>query len=109
MPTSAPVHRPRSLGVVHRVEAPDRREHQRMYSTRWRRARADYLADNPLCVACRTEGRVRAAAAVDHIAPHRGDHVLFWRRSNWQALCASHHNAKTASEDGGFGNARRKP
>jgi 5-methylcytosine-specific restriction endonuclease McrA len=30
---------------------------------------------------------------VDHIIPHRGDDRLFWDRSNWQALCAHHHNS----------------
>jgi 5-methylcytosine-specific restriction protein A len=33
--------------------------------------------------------------------------VLFWDRSNWQGLCHPCHSAKTATEDGGFGNARR--
>ncbi|WP_256371941.1 hypothetical protein [Roseivivax sp. THAF197b] len=30
---------------------------------------------------------------VDHVIPHRGDMQLFWDRTNWQALCAHHHNA----------------
>jgi hypothetical protein len=29
-----------------------------------------------------------------------------WDRDGWQSLCATHHGAKTASEDGGFGNKR---
>jgi len=41
---------------------------------------------------------------VDHIVPHRGDRALFWDTSNWQPLCKPHHDAKTAREDGGFGN-----
>ncbi|WP_144469068.1 HNH endonuclease signature motif containing protein, partial [Bacillus pumilus] len=36
--------------------------------------------------------------------PHKGDKKLFWDSSNWQPLCASCHNRKTAKEDGGFGN-----
>jgi 5-methylcytosine-specific restriction protein A len=44
------------------------------------------------------------AAVTDHIIPHRGDKRLFWDANNWQALCLSCHGAKTAREDGGFGN-----
>jgi 5-methylcytosine-specific restriction endonuclease McrA len=33
------------------------------------------------------------ASTVDHIIQHRGDHVLFWNRSNWQPLCARCHNS----------------
>ena len=42
-------------------------------------------------------------AVVDHIIPHKGDKVLFWDRSNWQPLCKTCHDTKTAREDGGFG------
>lgn len=41
---------------------------------------------------------------VDHITPHKGDRGLFWDRNNWQALCKTCHDTKTAAEDGGFGN-----
>lgn len=58
---------------------------------------------------------------VDHIKPHRLSEALkdgaldairaaqslFWDQDNWQALCKPHHDAKTAREDGGFGNRRR--
>ena len=71
----------------------------RGYGWRWRKARKAYLAAHPLCVACEAEGRTVAATEVDHIEPHRGDQVLFWRRGNWQALCKSHHSRKTAGED----------
>ncbi|WP_390622926.1 HNH endonuclease [Ralstonia syzygii] len=47
------------------------------------------------------------ATVVDHIVPHKGDQHLFWRRSNWQALCKACHDRKTAREDGGFANPRR--
>jgi 5-methylcytosine-specific restriction protein A len=49
---------------------------------------------------------VTVATVVDHILPHRGDRVLFWDRSNWQALSKKCHDRKTAEHDGGFGNAR---
>jgi 5-methylcytosine-specific restriction protein A len=71
---------------------------QRGYGARWRRARAYYLAQHPICVRC---GDI--ATVVDHSTPHKGDTVLFWDKSNWQSLCKQCHDRKTAIEDGGFG------
>ncbi len=51
-------------------------------------------------------GRLTAATVVDHIIPHQGDRSLFWDIDNWKAVCKSHHDQKTASQDGGFGNKR---
>ena len=79
--------------------------HERGYDHRWQRARAAYLREHPLCVHCRKQGRVTAASVVDHIKPHKGNKALFWDQGNWQGLCVKHHNQKTNSEDGGFGNA----
>lgn len=79
----------------------------RGYGAKWRRERADYLRDNPLCVRCLDDEHVVAATVVDHIVPHKGDQKLFWRRSNWQALCKTCHDRKTATEDGGFANPVR--
>jgi 5-methylcytosine-specific restriction protein A len=74
------------------------------YGSKWREARLAHLSEHPLCVRCDAEGFVTAATVVDHIQPHKGDRNLFWSRSNWQSLCETHHNRKTAMEDGGFGN-----
>lgn len=71
----------------------------RLYGRRWRQARARYLARHPLCAYCEQQGRLRVATVVDHIRPHRGDLTLFWDESNWQALCATHHNATKQSEE----------
>ncbi len=71
---------------------------QRGYNYKWQRARAAYLKRNPLCVYCSKNGRVTAATVVDHVTPHRGDMILFWQRSNWQALCKECHDRKTAQE-----------
>lgn len=79
---------------------------ERGYDSRWQKARRTYLASHPLCVRCEGEGRVVAAKVVDHVVPHRGDWALFWDEDNWAALCETHHNAKTAREDGGWGNHR---
>ncbi len=71
----------------------------RGYGGAWRKARKRYLQAHPLCVECLKEGRYVRATDVDHIKPHRGDHVLFWDESNWQALCHSHHSKKTGTQD----------
>lgn len=76
---------------------------QRGYDARWRKARKRYLAQNPICVECKKAGMLGVAKIVDHIIPHKGDPVLFWDQSNWQALCKMHHDRKTATQDGGFG------
>ena len=57
---------------------------------------------NAWCRAC--DGM---AQCVDHIAPHQGDDALFWDQTNWQPLCNGCHSAKTAREDGGFGNRKK--
>ncbi|GAB7128048.1 hypothetical protein JCM19000A_25550 [Silvimonas sp. JCM 19000] len=93
---------------------------QRGYNGRWQKARATFLREHPLCVACLAESSTTAATVVDHIKPHRlhdalagndDDEIrqaqaLFWNTSNWQALCKRHHDVKTATEDGGFGRPR---
>jgi 5-methylcytosine-specific restriction enzyme A len=76
---------------------------QRGYNARWQRARKVFLQKNPLCVECLKEGNVTPATVVDHIVPHKGNYNLFWNESNWQSLCATHHNIKTAKENGGWG------
>jgi 5-methylcytosine-specific restriction protein A len=81
-----------------------------MYGSRWQKARAGYLAHHPLCREHEQLGQYIQATVVDHITPHKGNIELFWSRDNWQPLCAVCHNAKTAREDGGFGNkASTKP
>jgi 5-methylcytosine-specific restriction enzyme A len=65
-----------------------------LYARRdWRIARAEYLRKHPLCVMCQSIGRVTAANVVDHVAPHKGNMLLFWSKANWQGLCAHHHNS----------------
>nr|DAP38490.1 MAG TPA: HNH endonuclease [Caudoviricetes sp.] len=75
---------------------------QRGYGSAWRRARARFLQDHPLCVMCLAEGKLTPATVVDHIKPHRGDQTLFWDVSNWQPLCKEHHDStKKIIEAGG--------
>lgn len=75
---------------------------RRGYGHKWRKAREQYLKQNPMCEELEADGtRCREPATdVDHKIPHRGDLKLFWDRKNWQALCHSHHSAKTARDDG---------
>lgn len=75
--------------------------HQRGYDAKWRKAREYFLSENPLCVMCQQQGRITPANVVDHIQPHKGNQDLFWDEANWQPLCQSCHNSKTAKEDMG--------
>ena len=34
-----------------------------------------------------------AAAVVDHVEAHQGDHEKFWDPDNWQSLCKRHHDS----------------
>jgi 5-methylcytosine-specific restriction protein A len=77
--------------------------HKRGYGSRWRRIRRNHLAGEPLCRECRKMNKITAATIVDHIIPHKGDMVLFYAPDNRQSLCKTHHDIKTATEDGGFG------
>lgn len=68
----------------------------RGYNAHWRRTRAAFLRDNPLCVHCLAAGRVTEATVADHLdnegplGPRGHDHA------NLQALCKAHHDSKTA-------------
>lgn len=75
--------------------------HQRGYGSAWNKARDQFLNENPLCCDCRKRGYIVPASVVDHIIPHKGDKALFWNEQNWQPLCESCHNRKTATEDRG--------
>jgi len=79
-------------------------EHLHLYSTDWKKLRLMILMEQPLCVECKSHGRLTPASVIDHVTPHKGDMALFYDRSNLQSLCTSCHSAKTAREDGGFGN-----
>lgn len=68
------------------------------YGEKWRKARAAYLRQHPLCVQCEKQGRMVQATVVDHVIPHKKDWSLFWDSDNWQALCARCHDSKTARE-----------
>jgi 5-methylcytosine-specific restriction protein A len=75
----------------------------RGYGADWKRIRAAYLAEHPICA---EEGCKRLAEHVHHIRRLRngGTH----HSSNLLQLCAHHHNQISSREDGGFGNMRRE-
>ena len=74
----------------------DRRQ-RRTY--RYQQARAKFLAENPLCLLCDDQGIVTAAAELDHVIPVRDAPNRFWDRTNWQPVCRSCHEEKTAGEN----------
>lgn len=103
MPRKPQAHRPGTGARTPRHEPPRPTSAQRGYGADWQRARAAFLAQHPFCVQCQEEGKVVLATVVDHQVPHKGDGGLFWDEGNWQPLCETHHNRKTARQDGGFG------
>lgn len=82
----------RKRRVEHDRKRPTARE--RGYSTAWDKARRDFLASHPRCAHC---GGL--ATVVNHIVPHKGDQGLFWKRSNWEAVCAPCHNGPIQSAE----------
>ena len=96
-----------------KVDTP-RDERQKLYSKRWNRTSKLFREYNPWCVACGAlaagtikdeNGREVPLGVVDHIVPHRGDVILFWDQSNWQTLCSTCHNRKSARERQQMGEA----
>ena len=65
---------------------------------RWRRLRAAFLAEHPLCKLCGDRGRVTVATIVNHRTPISvgGDP---WDWDNLQSLCVTDHNAAKHSRD----------
>ena len=75
---------------------------ERGYGARWQHYRKDYLARNPLCVACLTRNRITPATQIDHIRPRAIWPELFWQSFNHQAICTRCHERKTAAERDGL-------
>lgn len=75
-------------------------------SARYRNARKIFLRGR-FCADCHKKGFLEPSTVLEHKIPHCGDESLFWDSDNWQGLCESCHNRKTAKYDGGFGNIKR--
>ena len=74
---------------------------QRGYGARWQRLRLLVLTRDPVC---RHPGCNELSTDVDHIVPRsQGGRDTM---KNLQGMCHPHHSAKTARENGGFGNTR---
>lgn len=101
MPTRPKKHKGKADAIPQHM--PRETAAQRGYGWRWQKAREGWLRAHPLCVRCEARGLVVVGTDVDHIVPHKGDMELFWDRTNWQTLCGTCHDTKTATEDGGFG------
>lgn len=71
---------------------------KRGYNSKWQVASRAYLRKHPFCTYHQRKGETIAAQVVDHIRPHKGDMKLFWDRDNWQPLCKSCHDRKSATE-----------
>lgn len=78
----------------HDANRPSARE--RGYNGAWDDARRVFLASHPSCAFCGYTDTV-----VDHIIPHRGDMLLFWDRTNWQALCKPCHDRRKQRVEAG--------
>lgn len=80
---------------------------KRGYGAAWRRTRAAFLAEYPLCnnALGLHSGRLVAARVADHIVPREQGGTDDW--SNLQPLCKRCHDTKTATQDNGFGRLTR--
>ena len=69
---------------------------KRYHTTKWRKYRASFLKDNPLCCECKEAGKIVPATIVGHIIPvskDNSDHN-FWSTKNHKPLCESCNNRK---------------
>ena len=69
---------------------------QRTRGRKWMEIRARWLSEHPLCVMCIAKGYTRPANRLDHIVPLIDGGAD--DESNYQSLCASCHDEKTAEE-----------
>lgn len=68
-------------------------------STRWRKARAKKLKEDPLCERCLEEGRTIVADVVDHIVPIKVAPSRKLDPTNFQSLCHKCHNQKSREDE----------
>ena len=80
-------------GTLHLPTGTKPRNRDKLYGRRWRKIRAQFLAEHPLCVMCEQEGRTSPAMELDHIQKHGGNPELFYDISNLQGLCCFHHRS----------------
>jgi 5-methylcytosine-specific restriction enzyme A len=71
---------------------------ERGYDANWKKLRALFIAENPICRHCDARNIITAATDVDHIVDiaKRPDLRLEW--TNLQSLCKQCHGRKTRAE-----------
>lgn len=69
-------------------------EIDKRYGREWRKVRARYVAEHPLCEQCQKDGRLTPTQEVHHILPleHGGTHD----EANLRALCKPCHSRQSA-------------
>src|ERR1700733_12938503 len=75
------------------------------WSKPWRQLRDATLRAHPHC---QVPGCPNRSDHVDHVESRRLAPARELDPTNVTAVCKPHHSSKTAQEDGGFGNPRRK-
>jgi len=107
MPNAAPKHRPLRVEARQHVVSPSPEDNwgKGRGGRPWRRIRDRILArDEGLCQECKRNGLMRIAHEVDHIKPRSQGGTD--RDENLEALCRTHHRAKTYRERCGTGSKR---
>jgi hypothetical protein len=74
-------------------------KHGALYDARWRKRRAAWLREHPLCHYCLLRGKAVAAVICDHVTPHRGNLEKF--EGAIQSLCATCHQSDKARQEAG--------
>jgi 5-methylcytosine-specific restriction endonuclease McrA len=71
--------------------------HERGYGSKWRAARAEFLArpDNRMC-ACACG---RPSTIVHHKIAHKGNFKIFWDRKLWVPVCQPCHDGPLQSQE----------
>ncbi len=71
--------------------------HSRGYDRQWLQFRTAYLArpENALCRDCQSEGRVRIATELHHVAKLRANPELKYESTNILPLCHECHSTRT--------------
>ena len=82
---------------LRQYEKSRRVEHNQRYGSKWRRLRARFLNDHPLCEQCRLNGKYTAATEVHHIKPLADGGTN--DEQNLMALCKSCHSRITLTTE----------
>jgi 5-methylcytosine-specific restriction endonuclease McrA len=68
----------------------------------WQSIRARQLSSEPLCAACKIDGRITEASHVDHVFPWQVIGGQSFTRNLWQSLCPECHGVKSGLEKRGI-------